>query len=56
MRRIEADLGGNAIRIRDRVVNEGFYPTPHMLCYHLNVGYPVLDEGSRYLAPIRDVA
>jgi hypothetical protein len=27
-----------------------------MLCYHINVGHPVLDEGSRYLAPIRDVA
>ena len=54
-RRIEADLGGNDIRIRDRVVNEGFYPTPHMLCYHLNIGYPVLSEGSRYLAPLADV-
>lgn len=54
-RRIEADLGGDAIRIHDRVVNQGFAPTPHMLCYHLNVGYPLLDEGSRYLAPLGDV-
>jgi hypothetical protein len=37
------------------VVNHGFYKTPHMLCYHINVGHPVLDAGSRYLAPIRDV-
>ncbi len=55
IRRIEADVGGNAIRISDRVVNHGFYKTPHMYCYHINVGHPVLDEGSRYLAPIRDV-
>ena len=54
-RRIEADVGGDEIRIRDRVVNHGFYETPHMLLYHLNVGYPVLDEGSRFLAPIADV-
>jgi hypothetical protein len=55
IRRIEADVGGNAIRIADRVVNHGFAPTPHMFFYHVNVGYPLLDEGSRYLAPIRDV-
>lgn len=54
-RRIEADLGGDEIRIHDRVVNHGFYETPHMVLYHLNVGYPVLDEGSRLLAPIADV-
>jgi hypothetical protein len=55
IRRIEAEVGSNEIRLSDRVVNHGFYRTPHMYCYHINVGYPVLDEGSRYLAPIRDV-
>lgn len=55
IRRIEADVGGNQIRISDRVVNHGFYKTPHMLCYHINLSHPVLDAGSRYLAPIRDV-
>lgn len=55
LRRIEADLGGNEIRISDRVVNHGFRRTPHMFFYHVNIGHPVLDEGSRYLAPIEDV-
>lgn len=55
IRRIEADVGGNEIRLFDRVVNHGFYRTPHMYCYHINVGHPVLAEGSRYLAPINDV-
>ena len=55
IRRVEADLGGDAIRIKDRVVNQGFYPTPHMLCYHLNVGAPLLSAGARLLAPIADV-
>ncbi|MEO6609933.1 MAG: aldose 1-epimerase family protein [Aestuariivirga sp.] len=54
-RRIEVDLGGNEIRLTDRVVNAGFAKTPHMFFYHVNLGYPVIDEGSRYLAPIRDV-
>jgi hypothetical protein len=55
IRRIEAKLGGNEILLKDRVVNHGFSPTPHMLLYHIDVGYPVLAEGSRYLAPIREV-
>ena len=55
IRRIEADVGGNEIRLSDRVVNHGFSRTPHMFFYHINVGHPVLDEGSRYVAPIGDV-
>jgi len=55
IRRIEAEVGTNEIKLTDRVINHGFYKTPHMLCYHINVGHPVLEQGSRYLAPIRDV-
>jgi len=55
IRRIEAKVGTDEIHLHDRVVNHGFYRTPHMYCYHINVGYPVLGEGSRYVAPIRDV-
>ncbi len=55
VRRIEIEVGTNEIRLTDRVVNHGFYRTPHMFCYHINIGHPVLDSGSRYLAPIRNV-
>jgi len=55
IRRIEAQVGGNEIRLHDRVVNHGFYRTPHMLCYHINVGHPVVAEGSRYVAPVHEV-
>ncbi len=55
IRRVEADVGGDEIRLIDRVVNHGFYRTPHMYCYHINVSHPVVAEGSRYVAPIRDV-
>ena len=54
-RRIEADLGGDTLRISDRVVNAGFSVTPHMLMYHLNFGYPVIDKDARFVAPIADV-
>ncbi len=54
-RRFEAQLGGSTIAIDDRVENRGFRPTPHMLLYHFNFGYPLLDEGSEFLAPIREI-
>ena len=52
-RRIEADLDGDEIRLLDRVRNDGFYRTPHMFLYHINLGWPLVDEGSRFVAPIR---
>ena len=51
-RRIEADLGGNEIRLIDTVRNAGFDRTPHMLLYHINIGWPFLDEGAVFSAPI----
>ncbi|MBV8565006.1 MAG: aldose 1-epimerase family protein [Methylobacteriaceae bacterium] len=54
-RRIETKVGSNSILLKDQVVNHGFYRTPHMYCYHINIAHPVLAEGSRYLAPIVDV-
>ena len=51
-RRIEADLGGNAIRLTDTVTNHGSDPTPHMLLYHINLGWPLVDAGTRLVAPI----
>lgn len=54
-RRVEARVGTNEITLRDRVVNRGFYRTPHMLLYHINVGHPLLADGSRFVAPIADV-
>ena len=37
----------NAYQVIDRVENQGFEPTPMMLIYHVNFGYPLLDEGAR---------
>ena len=54
-RRIEADVGGDEIRLIDRVENLGFHETPHMYFYHVNLGYPLVDEGARYVAPVTEV-
>src|SRR5205807_9729488 len=51
-RRIETDLGSNAIRLIDTVTNHGFDQTPHMLLYHINLGWPLVDADARLVAPI----
>jgi hypothetical protein len=55
-RRIEARLGESRFTVRDEVVNVGFDPTTHMYLYHVNVGWPVVDEGAEYLVPAADGA
>jgi hypothetical protein len=50
-RRIEADLGGTSVRIADTVTNTGATPCPHMMLYHCNVGFPVVDAGSELIYP-----
>jgi len=54
-RRIEITAGASTISIRDTVTNEGFQRTPHMLLYHCNIGFPVVDDGSRLVTPARTV-
>jgi hypothetical protein len=51
-RRIEADVGGRELRIRDVVRNAGYAPTPHMVLYHVNVGWPVVAPGARVDAAV----
>jgi hypothetical protein len=46
-RRVETRLGSSAVTLRDRVVNEGTGRTPLMMLYHINIGWPLVDEGSR---------
>ncbi|MDR6552236.1 aldose 1-epimerase family protein [Paenibacillus qinlingensis] len=43
-REICSRLGDNRIVIRDRVENRGFKPSPHMMLYHFNFGFPLMDE------------
>jgi hypothetical protein len=50
-RRVEADLGGLSLRITDTVTNLGPTPCPHMMLYHCNVGFPVVDDGAELAYP-----
>lgn len=49
-RRIEAKLGENKFTIKDTITNEGWRTEPFMILYHFNIGFPVLDAGSRFLS------
>ena len=52
-RRIEVEVGTDTVTFHDRVRNLGFYPTPHALLYHINLGWPVVDKETRLVAPIQ---
>lgn len=48
-RTISATLGVPQIRIHDEVINRGNAQAPHMLLYHFNFGWPLVDEGTDIL-------
>ena len=54
-RRISAVMGESRFFIDDIVTNEGPRAWPHMMLYHVNVGFPVVDAGARLIAPSRKV-
>ncbi|WP_019987495.1 aldose 1-epimerase family protein [Rudanella lutea] len=49
-RTVSGELGKAVIYLEDTVINRGNTPAPHMLLYHLNFGWPLVDEGTRILA------
>jgi hypothetical protein len=49
-RRITTGLGGNYISIRNGVENPGAATSPLMLLYHINLGFPLLDERGELVA------
>ena len=49
-RRITVGLGSNTIGIHDVVENHGMTTSPLMLLYHINLGFPLLDESAELVA------
>jgi len=46
-RTVETDLRAKSLHLTDVVTNESDQEQPVMLLYHINLGYPMLDEGTR---------
>lgn len=50
-RTITMKAGESRMFIHDTVENLGYQKTEHMILYHINVGFPVLDEGAEMVSP-----
>jgi hypothetical protein len=48
-RTISATIGKATIKIHDEVTNRANTSAPHMLLYHFNFGWPLVDEGTDIL-------
>ena len=48
-RTISSTLDEPAVRIHDVVTNLSNMPTPHMILYHCNFGWPLVDEGTEII-------
>lgn len=51
-RRITSRIGEEAVTLEDTLVNQGYKDEPYCLLYHINVGYPMLDDGVRVVADV----
>ncbi|MEO5534937.1 MAG: aldose 1-epimerase family protein [Pseudolysinimonas sp.] len=54
-REISSEIGSSILTISDTVTNEGANPSPLMVLYHVNLGWPLLDEGVTLDIPARSV-
>ncbi|MBL8134728.1 MAG: aldose 1-epimerase family protein [Anaerolineae bacterium] len=48
-------VGEPSVTILDRVENRGDQPTPFMILYHFNVGYPLVRAGARLISPAEKI-
>ena len=46
-RKVTSKIGSTTVTVEDTLENAGFAPENYCVLYHVNVGYPMLDEGAR---------
>jgi hypothetical protein len=54
-RQLTAKLGGNSVHLADTVENLGGEPTPHMMLYHCNFGFPLVSAAAHLVTSSRRV-
>ncbi len=54
-RKISSKIGRDSVKIEDTLVNLGYKEEEYCLLYHINVGYPMLDDGGKILAEVDEV-
>jgi hypothetical protein len=50
-RSISTLMGSGRLLLEDTVTNDGYAPAPHMVLYHCNLGWPLVDEGAEIVVP-----
>ncbi len=51
-RKIFSPIGGDSVSLEDTLENLGYKDEEYCLLYHINVGYPMLDDGAKILADV----
>jgi hypothetical protein len=51
-RKIFTAIGGDSVTLEDTLVIEGYKTEEYCLLYHINVGYPMLDNGAKVVADV----
>ena len=54
-RRVTAKLGESKIIVEDQIENLAYSPIEHMVLYHTNFGWPLLDEDSELIVPTKSI-
>lgn len=54
-RKIETRFPGKTMVLTDEIENQSYREEPLMILYHINIGYPLLDECTRLYIPTRKV-
>lgn len=51
-RRIISAIGSEELSLEDTLINESYRDEEYCVLYHINMGYPMLDEGARIVASV----
>ncbi|MCX8675783.1 aldose 1-epimerase family protein [Gilliamella sp. B3023] len=54
--RISHVPGTKEFTVHDTVTNQGDYPRDYQIIYHSNFGTPILEEGAKFVAPVKEVS
>ena len=52
---ISTEIGTTSVRFDDTLTNRGSSPQEFEIIYHANYGEPLLEKGSRFIAPVKSV-
>ena len=51
-RRVFTQIASDSLSVEDTLFNEGYKAEEYCLLYHINVGYPMLDNGAKVVADV----